>query len=105
MLAISDRDRPCRARISPSSLGLVTVIDPSACVTSIGAATSRLRLPFGPFTTTSRPLMVTSTPPGTVRGMRPIREGAEGEPLHDDLAAVDGDVDTTGNGDGHASDS
>jgi hypothetical protein len=25
MLAISDRDRPCRARISPSSLGLVNL--------------------------------------------------------------------------------
>src|ERR1022692_1260655 len=73
MLAISDRDRPCRARISPSSLGLVTVMDPSACATSIGAATSRLRLPFGPFTMTSRPLMVTSTPPGMATGMRPIR--------------------------------
>src|ERR1022692_884530 len=80
MLAISDRDRPCRARISPSSLGLVTVIDPSAWVTSIGAATSRLRLPFGPFTTTSRPLMVTSTPPGTATGMRPIRDMADSLP-------------------------
>src|SRR5450755_2662801 len=74
MLAISDRDKPCRARTSPSSLGLVTVIDPSACVTSIGAATSRLRRPFGPCTTTSRPLMVTSTPPGMTTGMRPIRD-------------------------------
>src|SRR5580704_12808629 len=76
MLAISDRDRPCRARISPSSLGLVTVMVPSAWATSIGSATSRLRRPFGPFTMTSRLLMVTSTPPGMATGMRPIRDMA-----------------------------
>src|SRR5258708_20860462 len=74
MLAISERDRPCRALISPSSEGLVTVITPSSCRTSIGTATSRRRLPFGPFTVTSRPLMVTSTPEGTTTGIRPIRD-------------------------------
>ena len=64
MLAISERDRPCSALISPSSLGLVTVMVPSAWLTSMGSATSRLRVPFGPRTVTSRPLMVTSTPLG-----------------------------------------
>src|SRR5215467_3478716 len=76
MLAISDRDSPCSARISPSSLGLVTVITPSACWTSIGADTSRLSSPLGPLTWTLRPLMVTSTPLGMVIGSRPIRDMA-----------------------------
>src|SRR5580700_313366 len=74
MLAISDRDRPCSARISPSSLGRVTVIVPSVCATSIGAGTSRLSSPFGPFTWTWRPSMVTLTPEGTSTGIRPIRD-------------------------------
>ena len=74
MLAISDRDRPCSALISPSSLGLVTVICPSACDTSMGSATVRLKVPRGPFTVTWRPLMVTSTPAGMTTGVRPIRD-------------------------------
>src|ERR1022692_3502051 len=74
MLAISERDSPCSALISPSSLGLVTVTAPSDWLTSMGSATSRLRLPFGPRTVTSRPLMVTSTPSGTTTGIRPIRD-------------------------------
>src|SRR5215475_11107935 len=76
MLAIRDRDSPCSARISPSSLGLVTVITPSACWTSIGAEISRLSSPFGPLTWTWRPLMVTSTPLGMAIGSRPIRDMA-----------------------------
>src|SRR5580704_14293001 len=74
MLAMSDRERPCSARISPSSLGLVTVMMPSACFTSIGAVTSRLSSPFGPLTWTLRPSMVTLTPAGTTTGSRPIRD-------------------------------
>src|SRR5689334_11708806 len=62
MFAISDRDSPCSARISPSSLGRVTVRVPSACLTSMGCTTSRERVPLGPFTVTWRPSMVTSTP-------------------------------------------
>src|SRR5215472_6143910 len=80
MLAISERDRPCSARISPSSLGLVTVITPSACWTSIGVATSRLNSPFGPLTRTWRPLIVTSTPLGMTTGVRPIRDIADSLP-------------------------
>src|ERR1700722_13337619 len=88
MLAISDRDRPCSARISPSSLGLVTVMVPSAWLTSIGAGTSRLSSPFGPFTCTWRPLMLTSTPPGTVTGIRPIRDIAGSPPdVSEDFSA------------------
>ncbi len=74
MLAISERDRPCSALISPSSLGRVTLMAPSACETSMGAATSMLRTPRGPRTVTSRPLMVTSTPLGMTTGVRPIRD-------------------------------
>jgi len=74
MFAISERDRPCSARTSPSSDGLVTVIAPALWLTSIGAAISTCRLPFGPCTRTSRPLMVTSTPVGTTTGIRPIRD-------------------------------
>src|SRR5215472_848842 len=76
MLAISERDSPCRARISPSSLGRVTVMTPSFCWISIGAEISRLSSPFGPLTWTWRPLMVTSTPLGMAIGSRPIRDMA-----------------------------
>src|SRR5215471_10623002 len=76
MFAISDRQSPCTARISPSSLGLLTVITQSACWTSIGAEISRLSSPFGPLTWTWRPLMVTSTPLGMAIGSRPIRDMA-----------------------------
>src|SRR5580658_8440086 len=74
MLAISERDSPCSARISPSSLGRVTVMTPASWATSMGADTARLRVPRGPVTVTSRPSMVTSTPLGTVTGIRPIRD-------------------------------
>src|SRR6266436_3041068 len=74
MLAISERDRPCRARSSPSSPGRVTVMTPSACWTSIGSDTSTLSSPFGRLTYTWRPLIVTSTPLGTTTGSRPIRD-------------------------------
>src|ERR1035438_527106 len=40
----------------------------------MGAATSSCRRPFGPCTTTSRPLMVTSTPLGTAPGIRPVTD-------------------------------
>src|SRR5215831_5602721 len=74
MFAISERESPCSALISPSSDGLVTVITPPSWTTSIGTATSWLSVPFGPFTVTSRPLIVTSTPAGTTTGIRPIRD-------------------------------
>src|ERR1700722_13530969 len=74
MLAISDRDSPCSARTSPSSLGLVTLMTPSSSLTSMGAGTSRLSWPLGPLTLTLRLSMTTSTPLGTVTGNRPIRD-------------------------------
>src|SRR6266700_4716100 len=74
MLAISERERPCSARISPSSLGLVTVMAPSTLATSMGGETCSDRTPLGPFTVTSRPSIVTSTPPGITTGIRPIRD-------------------------------
>src|ERR1017187_2203213 len=40
----------------------------------MGELISSDRRPFGPCTVTSRPLMVTSTPPGTTTGSRPIRD-------------------------------
>jgi len=40
----------------------------------MGGATAMLKTPRGPFTVTSRPLMVTSTPLGMVTGVRPIRD-------------------------------
>src|SRR5262249_50020915 len=80
MFATSVLDRPCSARTLPSSLGLVTVMTPSCCDTSIGSATSTESFPLGPVTVTSRPLMVTSTPLGIVTGMRPIRDSAASSP-------------------------
>src|ERR1017187_8574874 len=40
----------------------------------MGELISSDRRPFGPCTVTSRPLMVTPTPPGTTTGSRPIRD-------------------------------
>src|SRR6266571_7866482 len=74
MFAISERDSPCSALISPSSLGLVTAMTPSSLDTSMGGETCRDRTPLGPETVTSRPSMVTSTPPGMTTGIRPIRD-------------------------------
>src|SRR5689334_18575051 len=74
MFATRVRDRPCRARTLPSSLGLVTVSTPSLWVTSMGSAISSESCPLGPRTLTSRPLIVTSTPAGMAIGSRPIRD-------------------------------
>ena len=43
-------------------------------MTLIVSGTSCARVPLGPFTTTVRPSMVTSTPDGTVMGCLPIRD-------------------------------
>src|SRR4249920_1394893 len=74
MLATSDRDKPCRARTLPSSLGRVTVMTPSLWDTLMGSATSSESFPLSPVTVTARPSMVTSTPLGIGTGMRPIRD-------------------------------
>src|SRR5215831_13749359 len=80
MFATSDLDSPCSARTCPSSLGRVTVMTPSLWDTSMGSATSSESFPLGPVTVTSRPSMVTSTPPGIVTGIRPIRDIAVSSP-------------------------
>src|SRR5689334_5279383 len=72
MLAISVRDSPCSDLESRSSSGRATAIVPSSCATVIGSTTTWLRVPFGPFTVTLRPSMVTSTPDGTGTGSFPI---------------------------------
>src|SRR4051812_34317676 len=73
MLLTSDRDRPCRALLSFSSSGRVRTISLSFCATVIGSMTRWERVPLGPFTVTSRPAIVTSTPEGTAIGSLPIR--------------------------------
>src|SRR5690554_5477409 len=74
MLASRVRVRPCRARDSRSSSGRATLRAPSSCSTVMGAGTECSRDPLGPFTVTSAPLMVTSTPAGTGTGSLPIRD-------------------------------
>src|SRR5215472_2236021 len=106
MLATSVRDRPCSARTLPSSFGLVTVMTPSPCLTSMGSATASDSLPLGPRTVTSRPSTVTSTPAGITTGSRPIRDTAapspdEGEdfPAHAPLDRLPVGHQATGGGD------
>src|SRR5690242_21814783 len=74
MLATSVRDRPCRARLSRSSSGRLTTSLPSSCAIVIGLITVCESWPFGPFTVTFWPSIVTSTPEGTGIGSRPIRD-------------------------------
>src|ERR1700754_4610044 len=74
MLLIRDRVRPCSARTVLSSFGRPTTTVPSSSFTSIGSATVCESSPFGPFTATERPSILTSTPPGTEMGRRPIRD-------------------------------
>src|SRR5689334_22304065 len=74
MFAMSVRDSPCSAFDSRSSSGRETSIVPSFCATVIGSATTWLSVPFGPFTVTLRPSIVTSTPDGTGTGSLPIRD-------------------------------
>src|SRR3954463_4812680 len=75
MLAIRVRVSPCSDLLCRSSLGRTTSTEPSSpLATVIGAATSWLRVPFGPFTVTRRSSSVTSTPDGTVMGSLPIRD-------------------------------
>ena len=74
MLLTSVRVRPCRERESRSSSGRVTLISPPSLATVIGSTTAWVSEPFGPFTVTVGPSMVTSTPAGTGIGSRPIRD-------------------------------
>src|SRR6478735_11929923 len=79
MLDTSVRDRPCNERFSRSSSGrsttrVATPPSPASLRTVMAPGMVRLRVPFGPFTVTSAPLMVTSTPEGTLIGALPMRD-------------------------------
>src|ERR1700733_13925527 len=74
MLAISVRDRPCRARTGPSSVGRVTWRTVSSLTTWIGSATVSFSSPLGPLTLTAWPSIAMSTPLGMGMGRRPMRD-------------------------------
>src|SRR5690349_1165808 len=74
MLAMSERVRPCSARICWRSFGRWTRTRPSSTRTSIPSGSGRSRVPFGPFTTTWPLFRDTSTPLGRGIGSFPIRD-------------------------------
>src|SRR6186713_927666 len=74
MFATSVRLRPCSARCRGSSLGRLTVSSPFASANEMSSLKVRFSSPFGPFTLTVLPSMVTVTPAGTATGLRPIRD-------------------------------
>src|SRR3954453_22838307 len=75
MLATRVRDSPCRALLSRSSSGRLMRIEPSSARSIVmGSTRVWFSVPFGPFTVTSRPEIVTSTPDGTGMGIFPIRD-------------------------------
>src|SRR3954449_7685886 len=83
-----------RVRVSPwscrcvfCSVGRETTIEPSSRLTVISGWSSRVRVPFGPFTVTRRPSIVTSTVDGTVMGKRPIRDMPRLPDEREDFAA------------------
>src|SRR5690242_16909812 len=74
MFAISERDRPCRPRLKPSSSGRSTSTVPSATVTRMFAWIGCVSSPRGPLTrTTLSSPTATSTPLGISTGFFPIR--------------------------------
>src|SRR5688500_9147634 len=73
MLLTSDRTRPCMARFWRSSFGRSTSSSSPSWRKVISPGMSRSRVPFGPFTVSWRPAIVTSTPLGTGMGDLPIR--------------------------------
>src|SRR5262245_29912868 len=86
MLATSERVRPCSARFSRSSSGrVITRSSPSRATVMVSGA-SCSSVPFGPFTVTRLPEIVTSTPLGTGMGILPIRDISSPH-LTEDLAA------------------
>src|SRR3954452_665057 len=87
MLAISVRERPCSDFDSRSSSGRETAMTPSSCATVIGSATTWVRVPFGPFTVTLWPSMLTSTPEGTGTGSFPIRDISTSPDVGEDFPA------------------
>src|SRR4051794_34724187 len=93
MFDTSVRLRPCSERFSRSSSGrstssVETPPSPVSRRTVIAPGMVRLRVPLGPLTTTSAPLMVTSTPGGTLIGDLPMRDmGGSLPDVAEDFAA------------------
>src|SRR4029077_8824960 len=74
MLATSERDRPWRLRLKPSSSGRSTRAAPSAMTTRMFGWIVCVRLPRGPCTVTTLPSStLTCTPLGSSMGCLPIR--------------------------------
>src|SRR3954452_3969190 len=74
MFAISERDRPCRPRLNPSSSGRSTSTEPSATLTRMFVWIGCVSSPRGPLTrTTLSSPTATSTPLGISTGFFPIR--------------------------------
>src|SRR5690349_9377727 len=80
MLCTSVRVRPWSCLCVFCSVGRVTTMEPSSWLTAMSGWSDRLRVPFGPFTVTLRPSIVTSTPDGTAMGRRPMRDMSTGLP-------------------------
>src|SRR6476620_10819729 len=87
MLLTSERVSPCSARCSRSSSGRCTTISSPSRVTVMSSGASSSRDPLGPLTATWLPLIVTSTPDGTVMGFLPIRDMVPLPDLTEDLSA------------------
>src|SRR5215831_11113710 len=88
MLFTSERVRPCSERFSRSSSGRSTRRVSPSWRTTMAPGTGRDSWPFGPFTVTAPPAMVTSTPLGTVIGALPMRlTGASSPHVAEDFAA------------------
>src|SRR3954469_502181 len=82
-----------RVRVSPwsdlsifVSVGRTIVMVSPSCSSAMRGGSCRVRDPLGPFTVTTRPSSVTSTPEGTVMGRRPMRDIALPD-VGEDLAA------------------
>src|SRR5436853_7344256 len=74
MFAISERDRPCRPRLNPSSSGRSTSTEPSAMLTRMLVWIGCVSSPRGPLTrTTLSSPTAPSTPLGISMGFLPIR--------------------------------
>src|SRR3954467_5301704 len=86
MLFTSDRVRPWSARWARSSSGRVTTMSSPSRATVMSSGASISSRPFGPLTAMCDPLIVTSTPDGTVMGFLPILDMALPD-LTEDLAA------------------
>src|SRR5207248_11156892 len=74
LLATSARIRPWKARDFPSSSVRVNCTTLFSMVTPMPETTAVVRVPFGPFTVTTLPSCLTSTPFGTGISFLPIRD-------------------------------